>query len=74
MQELFLSYEGEIYTGCYFFAIATVAAWEGLSPRRGLTQPMGLRWSTNILIAIINILLVRTLFPVFGVAVALYIQ
>lgn len=74
MQELLLSHEGEVYAGCYFLAIALVAAGESVSPRRRLTQPMGLRWSTNILIAIINILLVRSLFPVFGVAFALYVQ
>ena len=71
MQDYFLSHEGEIYTGCYFFAIAIVAALEAVMPRRALSQSMGLRWFGNIAVAIIDILLIRSIFPLLGIALAL---
>ncbi|MCB1663515.1 MAG: sterol desaturase family protein [Pseudomonadales bacterium] len=71
MQDYFLSHEGEIYTGCYFFAIAIVAALEAVMPRRALCQSMGLRWFGNIAVAIIDILLIRSIFPLLGIALAL---
>lgn len=71
MEAYFLSHEGEIYTGCYFFAIALVAGWEALAPRKALRQPMGMRWFSNIAVTVIDILLVRALFPLLGIALAL---
>lgn len=40
-------------------------------PRQTLSQPMGLRWLGNIAVTILDILLVRTIFPFLGIALAL---
>jgi sterol desaturase/sphingolipid hydroxylase (fatty acid hydroxylase superfamily) len=72
LSDYLLSHQGPVYTGSYFAAFSLVALWESISPRRRLTQPMGLRWCANIAITIINIFCTRLFFPLAPVFVALY--
>ena len=56
----------------FFFSIfALVALWEFLGPRRVLTTSKKLRWISNLGITFMNPLLVRMLFPVLAVNMAL---
>jgi sterol desaturase/sphingolipid hydroxylase (fatty acid hydroxylase superfamily) len=72
VSDYLLLHHGLIYTASYFAAFSLVALWESISPRRRLTQPMGLRWCANIAITTINIYFTRLLFPLAPVFVALY--
>src|SRR5260370_6570040 len=49
-----------------------MAAWELFAPRRVLGVSKPIRWTHNISIAIINVLLVRVLFPSAAVGVAVF--
>lgn len=72
MLDYLLQHEGMIYAGCYTASIAIVALWEGIRPRRALEQPMGLRWSSNIMVTLLDLVLVRLTFPLIGIAFAIY--
>jgi len=61
-----------IYTGLFFASIALIATWEAFAPRKALSQPMGLRWVSNISIALLNIFLLRVIFPIAPVLLAVY--
>lgn len=73
MLDYLLQHEGAVYAGCYTASIAIVAFWEGIRPRRTLTQPMGLRWSNNILVTLLDVMLVRLTFPLIGITFAIYV-
>jgi sterol desaturase/sphingolipid hydroxylase (fatty acid hydroxylase superfamily) len=49
-----------------------MATWELLAPRRVLGVSKPVRWTHNIAVAIINVLLVRVLFPSAAVGVAVF--
>src|SRR5882672_5432423 len=51
-----------------------MAAWELFAPRRVLGVSKPIRWTHNISIAIINVLLVRVLFPSAAVGVAVFAE
>lgn len=61
-----------IYTGLFFGSIALIATWEAFAPRKALTQPMGLRWASNVSITLLNIFLLRLIFPLAPVLLAVY--
>jgi sterol desaturase/sphingolipid hydroxylase (fatty acid hydroxylase superfamily) len=63
---------GLIYTGTFFLSICLIAALEAFFPRRKLTQPMGLRWASHAALSAINISLIRSVFPLAQIAVAVY--
>src|SRR5262245_58151622 len=52
-------------------AVAFVAAWEFLVPRRLPGQDLRRRWLRNLGIWAINVVLVRSLFPVLGIGTAI---
>src|SRR5437773_6649431 len=59
-----------IRLGFFLGMFGLVAAWELFAPRRVLGVSKPVRWTHNISIAIINVLLVRVLFPSAAVGVA----
>jgi sterol desaturase/sphingolipid hydroxylase (fatty acid hydroxylase superfamily) len=63
-----------IRVGFFFFIFALVALWEFLGPRRELTTSKKLRWVSNLGITFMNPLLVRLLFPVLAVNMAVKAQ
>jgi sterol desaturase/sphingolipid hydroxylase (fatty acid hydroxylase superfamily) len=59
----------------FFITIfAIVAIWEILAPRRALTASKRMRWVSNLAITFLNPLLVRLLFPVLAVNMAIKAQ
>lgn len=64
METFFLTNESEIYTVAFFGAIALVAFWEGVLPRRTATQPLKTRWLGNFALAAINIGTIKFTIPV----------
>lgn len=61
-----------IRLGIFAAVFAAMASWELLAPKRGLTAPKGARWLTNIAIAAIDAAMLRFLFPVLAVGVAIW--
>src|SRR5438034_11639503 len=63
-----------IRLGFFLGMFALMAAWELIAPRRVLGVSKPVRWTHNISIAIINVLLVRVLFPSAAVGVAVFAE
>ena len=63
-----------IRLGFFLGMFGLMAAWELIAPRRVLGVPKPVRWTHNISIAIINVLLVRVLFPSAAVGVAVFAE
>ena len=65
--------EWELITRLSFFfgVLAIVAYWETRRPRRQLTQPKSTRWFTNLGIVAVNTAVLRLLFPLAAVGMAL---
>src|SRR6266487_3583649 len=67
-----LSNDPAIRLGFFLGMFGLMAAWELVAPRRVLGVSKPVRWTHNISIAIINVLLVRVLFPSSAVGVAVF--
>jgi sterol desaturase/sphingolipid hydroxylase (fatty acid hydroxylase superfamily) len=66
--------ENAIRLGFFFLIFALVALWELLAPRRGLTTSKKVRWVRNLGITFMNPFLVRLLFPILAVNMAVKAQ
>ena len=74
MPEALLSNEPTIYAFLYFGVLGIVAIWEGFAPRRVLTAPLRTRWLNTLAIYLADVSVLRLLFPLLGVGVALAAQ
>ncbi|HEY7742076.1 MAG TPA: sterol desaturase family protein [Burkholderiales bacterium] len=63
--------EAAIRFAAFAAVFALMAAWEVLAPRRALTLPKGRRWAANLGVTLLNVALVRVLFPTATVGMAL---
>ncbi|MDP2646611.1 MAG: sterol desaturase family protein [Desulfobacterales bacterium] len=63
-----------IRIGFFISIFVFVAIWELLAPRRKLTSSKTARWVSNLCITILNPLLVRLLFPILALGMALKAQ
>jgi sterol desaturase/sphingolipid hydroxylase (fatty acid hydroxylase superfamily) len=59
-----------IRLGCFFGVFIVMSIWELLAPRRVLTSPKSRRWTSNLLITLLNSLVVRIFFPAAAVGMA----
>ena len=66
-----LDFEGAIRMAAFGAMLALMAAWEVAAPRRRLSLPKGRRWFANLGITLLNVVMVRALFPTAAVGVAL---
>ena len=62
--------EAVIRLGFFLGVFIIVAIWELLSPRRVLTTSKTIRWTSNMGVVLIDTLVVRFLFPVMAINVA----
>jgi sterol desaturase/sphingolipid hydroxylase (fatty acid hydroxylase superfamily) len=60
--------------GFFFGVLAIMALWELLAPRRSLTTSKASRWFANLTIVACNTAVVRLLFPILPVGLALMTQ
>ena len=74
MPDALLSNEPMIYAFLYFGALGVVAIWEGLAPRRVLTAPLRTRWLNTMAVYLVDVSVLRLLFPLLAVGVALAAQ
>jgi len=68
--EFVLAHEQTIRVGAFFMALAGMASWEMLAPRRALSVPKAKRWANNLGLLLLNSVLVRVLFPAAAVGFA----
>ncbi len=59
-----------IRLSCFLGVLAVMVVWEMLAPLRDRAIPRRLRWTSNLGIVVINIVLVRLLFPIGAVGLA----
>jgi sterol desaturase/sphingolipid hydroxylase (fatty acid hydroxylase superfamily) len=71
MTDTILGNEGAIRLGAFLGIFALLAILEALAPRRVRSHPRSLRWTGNLGVVVLNTLLVRLLFPVAAVGLAL---
>ena len=70
MTEAILNNEAAIRLGFFLGIFALMAVWEAIAPRRARTFSRLTRWPGNLGIVALNTLLIRVLFPVAAVGLA----
>ena len=71
MTDFFLINEPTLRLAVFLGVLVAMALWELWSPRRRIEVPRLIRWSNNLALVVIDTLVVRLLFPVAAVALAL---
>lgn len=71
MPELLLTNEPAIRIAFFLGVLVVMAIWEVAAPRRRREIPRLLRWSNNLGVVVVDTLLVRLLFPIVAVGLAL---
>ena len=74
MKDLILQHEPQIRLAFFLGVFALVALAELAAPRRRLVMSKAVRWASNLGIVVINTVLLRLLFPVAAVGLALRAQ
>lgn len=69
-----LAHESAIRLGFFVGAFMLLAAWELFAPRRTSETSTAIRWTNNVALAIVNILIVRMLFPLAAIGLAVFIN
>ncbi len=72
MEQFALSTEEVVRLGFFFGVFAVIAGWELVAPRRELSVSKADRWISNLGIVALNTLILRLLFPVAAVGVAVF--
>ncbi|HEY0522164.1 MAG TPA: sterol desaturase family protein [Stellaceae bacterium] len=62
--------EPAIRAGIFLGVLALMALWEALAPRRRQTVPRRLRWPGNLGIVVVDTIVLRLLFPIGAVGIA----
>ena len=74
MSELMLTNEPAIRLGFFLFAILCIALAESIFPRRRIAISRWVRWSANLGISVLNTVLLRAVFPLAAVGVAVWAE
>lgn len=69
-----IAHEAGIRVGIFAAVFAVMLIWELLRPRRRLSLPRGMRWSSNIGLFLLNTVALRLLFPAAAVGIALSVE
>jgi len=72
IENFVLQNEALLRAGCFFGVFTIMLVWELVAPRRLLSVSKMLRWSSNLGLLLVNIVVLRLLFPVAAVGMALY--
>jgi sterol desaturase/sphingolipid hydroxylase (fatty acid hydroxylase superfamily) len=74
MTETILNNEAEIRLSFFLGIFALMAIWETIAPRRARTFSRLKRWPSNLGIVVLNTLVIRVLFPLAAVGLAIVSQ
>ncbi|HQU16253.1 MAG: fatty acid hydroxylase [Chromatiales bacterium 21-64-14] len=69
-----LAHATGIRLGAFLGVFVAMAAWELAAPRRTLTASKARRWTSNLVLVVLNSVLLRVLFPAAAVGVAVFAQ
>lgn len=72
LQALVVQHEIGIRLGAYIGIFSLMAIWELFAPRRSLAVSKWMRWTNNLGLVFFNTLILRVLFPVAAVGVAIF--
>ena len=72
MENFLLVNENTIRLGVFLGMFAIMAAWEIVGAKRPQTLTRSHRWPHNILLVVVNTVLMRMIFPVFPLGIALW--
>lgn len=72
MSEFLLGNEPYVRLAAFAAVFSVMALWEVIAPRRKQAVSRGARWPSNIGVVILDVALVRILFPTTAVGLALY--
>jgi sterol desaturase/sphingolipid hydroxylase (fatty acid hydroxylase superfamily) len=67
-----LDHESAIRFGFFLGTFALMALWEVLAPLRVAGASKAIRWPNHVMLAAMNVVLIRVLFPLAAVAIAVY--
>lgn len=71
MTDFFIENEANLRFGVFAAVLLTMMAAESLFPRKARTKPRWRRWTTNLLIILVDNIVLRLLFPIVAVGTAL---
>ena len=74
MTDFFLNNEPATRMSVFLGVLVVMALWEVWSPRRRIEIPRVLRWSNNLALVVIDTIVVRLVFPLAAVGLALMMQ
>ncbi len=74
MPEFVIASEPWIRGGFFVGILALMMVWERLAPRRALSQRRSVRWFANLGVVVVSTLLVRLVYPVVPVGLALTLE
>lgn len=69
-----LEHESAIRLGFFLGAFVLLAVWELFAPRRALKSSRALRWTNNVALAMVSILMVRLFFSLAAVGLAVFVN
>ncbi len=69
-----MEHEPAVRLGFFFGILVIMAIWEHLAPRRRPTVARWIRWLSNLSLVAINTILLRAVFPIVAVGLALLAQ
>ena len=72
MENFLLVHEDTIRLGVFLGVFAVMAGWEIVAAKRPQTLTRSRRWPHNILLVVLNTVLMRLIFPIFPLGVALW--
>jgi sterol desaturase/sphingolipid hydroxylase (fatty acid hydroxylase superfamily) len=67
-----LNHESAIRLGFFLGAFVLLAVWELFAPRRTLKRSRALRWTNNIALAAVNIVMVKVFFSLAAIGLAVF--
>jgi len=74
MTELIVNNEANIRMSFFFSTFIIMALWEIVSPRRPLLIKKSIRWLNNIALLIVNIIVVRLIFPTATIGMVIFVN
>ena len=72
--DLLLSNEPAIRLGVFLGVLVAMAIWEVAAPRRRIEIPRVIRWTNNLGVVIVDTILVRLVYPIAAVGLALWAE
>ena len=69
--DLVMEHESAVRLGFFFGILVLMAIWEHLAPRRRPTVARSIRWLSNLSLVAINTIVLRAVFPIVAVGLAL---